>query len=91
MFPVVAVVDRFGLRIHQAGEYPEKLRDARDPVELLYFQGTWSSSKRDAWRSWAAASRATTDENARVASRVRSCRMTSRSFSSARQETISAE
>jgi len=34
-------VDRFGLRIHQAGEYPQKLRDARDPVELLYFQGTW--------------------------------------------------
>jgi len=34
-------VERFGLRIHQAGEYPAKLRDARDPVELLYFQGTW--------------------------------------------------
>jgi DNA processing protein len=28
-------VERFGLRIHQAGEYPQKLRDARDPVELL--------------------------------------------------------
>ena len=34
-------VERFGLRIHQAGEYPAKLRDARDPVELLYFQGMW--------------------------------------------------
>jgi DNA processing protein len=34
-------VARFGLRIHQAGEYPTKLRDARDPVEVLYFQGTW--------------------------------------------------
>lgn len=34
-------VHRFGLRIHRAGEYPRKLRDARDPVELLYFQGLW--------------------------------------------------
>ncbi len=32
---------RFGLRIHRAGEYPEKLRDATDPVEVLYFQGEW--------------------------------------------------
>src|SRR6266849_3402032 len=31
-------VKRFGLRIHRAGEYPEKLRDAKHPVELLYFQ-----------------------------------------------------
>jgi len=35
-------VDRFGVRIHRAGEYPAKLRDARDPVELLYFQGWWN-------------------------------------------------
>jgi DNA processing protein len=34
-------IERFGLRIHRAGEYPAKLRDARDPVELLYFQGLW--------------------------------------------------
>ncbi len=34
-------VQRFGLRIHRAGEYPLKLRDARDPVELLYYQGVW--------------------------------------------------
>jgi DNA processing protein len=34
-------VERFGLRIHRAGEYPAKLRDAKDPVELLYFQGVW--------------------------------------------------
>lgn len=31
----------FGVRIHGAGEYPTSLRDARDPVELLYFQGWW--------------------------------------------------
>jgi DNA processing protein len=34
-------VHRFGLRVHHAGDYPEKLRDARHPVELLYYRGTW--------------------------------------------------
>src|SRR5262245_623141 len=27
-------VRKFGIRIHRAGEYPKKLRDAEDPVEL---------------------------------------------------------
>jgi DNA processing protein len=36
-----AGVDRFGVRVHRAGEYPAKLRDAKDPVELLYYQGRW--------------------------------------------------
>ena len=31
----------FGVRVHGAGEYPERLRDAKHPVELLYFQGHW--------------------------------------------------
>jgi DNA processing protein len=35
-------VSRFGIRVHRAGEYPAKLRDARHPVELLYYQGSWS-------------------------------------------------
>lgn len=34
-------VKHFGVRIHHAGDYPTKLRDARHPVELLYFQGFW--------------------------------------------------
>ncbi len=34
-------VDRFGVRVHGAGEYPEKLRDADHPVEMLYYQGNW--------------------------------------------------
>ena len=34
-------VSRFGVRINHAGDYPKKLRDARYPVELLYFQGAW--------------------------------------------------
>ncbi|MDP8250692.1 DNA-protecting protein DprA [Pseudochrobactrum saccharolyticum] len=34
-------VERFGIRVNHAGDYPSKLRDARHPVELLYFQGAW--------------------------------------------------
>lgn len=36
-----AGVKHFGVRIHGAGEYPQKLRDADHPIELLYFQGLW--------------------------------------------------
>jgi DNA processing protein len=36
-----AGVHQFGVRIHHAGDYPAKLRDARHPVELLYFRGAW--------------------------------------------------
>jgi len=34
-------ISKFGIRIHRAGEYPDKLRDAEDPVELLYYRGWW--------------------------------------------------
>lgn len=33
---------RFDIRIHGEWEYPERLRDAVDPVELLYIQGDWN-------------------------------------------------
>jgi DNA processing protein len=36
-----AKVTRFGVRVHGAGEYPERLRQADHPVELLYYQGWW--------------------------------------------------
>src|SRR6185437_6230522 len=36
-----AGIKHFGVRIDGAGEYPQKLRDADHPVELLYFQGLW--------------------------------------------------
>lgn len=36
-----AKIGRWGVRIHGAGEYPQKLRDARHPIELLYYQGWW--------------------------------------------------
>jgi DNA processing protein len=32
---------RFDVRIHGELDYPEALRDATHPVELLYFQGLW--------------------------------------------------
>lgn len=38
-------VNSFGVRIHHAGEYPVKLRDAKNPVEMLYYQGTWELSE----------------------------------------------
>lgn len=34
-------VDHFGVRIHHAGDYPERLRDARHPIEMLYYRGAW--------------------------------------------------
>ena len=36
-----AGVHQFGVRINHAGDYPAKLRDARHPVELLYYRGAW--------------------------------------------------
>ncbi len=33
-------VSDFSVRVYGAGEYPEKLRDAAYPVELLYFRGS---------------------------------------------------
>ena len=34
-------VRQFGIRVHRAAEYPDKLRVAKNPVELLYYQGWW--------------------------------------------------
>ncbi|MCW0388795.1 hypothetical protein NB722_003334 [Xanthomonas sacchari] len=30
-----------GVRVHGAGEYPTKLREADHPIELLYYRGDW--------------------------------------------------
>lgn len=38
-------VHQFGVRINHAGDYPAKLRDARHPVEMLYYQGAWELSE----------------------------------------------
>ena len=34
-------IKRFGVRIHGTHDYPEQLRDAIEPIELLYFLGSW--------------------------------------------------
>ena len=34
-------VRRFGIRVHGSSDYPQRIREAKDPVELLYFQGVW--------------------------------------------------
>jgi DNA processing protein len=36
-----AGIQHFGIRVYGAGEYPEKLRAAEHPLQLLYFQGNW--------------------------------------------------
>ena len=43
---LISIFDKFnvediGVRVHGAGEYPQKLRDARHPIEVLYYQGWW--------------------------------------------------
>ena len=40
-----AGVHQFGVRIHHAGEYPKRLRDAKYPIEMLYYQGAWELSE----------------------------------------------
>ena len=40
-----AGVHQFGVRINHAGDYPERLRDAKHPIELLYYQGAWELSE----------------------------------------------
>lgn len=40
-----AGIKHFGVRINHAGEYPLKLRDAKHPVELLYYRGIWEMTE----------------------------------------------
>ena len=40
-----AGVHHFGVRINKTSDYPAKLRHAKHPVELLYYQGTWEFSE----------------------------------------------
>ncbi|GGO62822.1 DNA processing protein [Roseovarius pacificus] len=63
-----AGVRQFGVRINKAGDYPEKLRDAKYPVELLYYQGAWELSEM---RGLAVVgSRKPSEEGARRAARL---------------------
>ena len=38
-------VNRFDIIINHTADYPTKLRDAKNPVEMLYFQGEWELSE----------------------------------------------
>ena len=40
-----AGIHRFGVRLNGAAEYPDKLRDAAYPVELLYYVGNWELAR----------------------------------------------
>lgn len=35
------LASRFDIRLHGEFDYPQRMRDATHPVELLYFQGNW--------------------------------------------------
>ncbi|WP_419685806.1 DNA-processing protein DprA [Burkholderia theae] len=34
-------IKRFGVRINGTPDYPSRLRDAKEPIEVLYFLGSW--------------------------------------------------
>ena len=34
-------VSNFGFQVNHSPDYPQKLRDAQHPIELLYFRGAW--------------------------------------------------
>lgn len=34
-------IKRFGVRINGTHDYPQRLRDATEPIEMLYFLGSW--------------------------------------------------
>lgn len=63
-----AGVSQFGIRLNLTGNYPSKLRDAKYPVEMLYFQGIWDFAET---RSVAiVGSREASDEGKRRASKI---------------------
>jgi len=63
-----AGVYQFGVRINKAGDYPAKLRDAKHPIELLYYQGIWELTEM---RGLAVVgSRKPSDEGVRRAARL---------------------
>lgn len=63
-----AGVHQFGVRIHHAGDYPPKLRDAKHPVEVLYYRGAWELSETRCMA--VVGSREPSEEGARRAARL---------------------
>jgi len=42
LLPVIKDLPHFGIRIYGDGEFPERLKDARHPISILYYQGDWN-------------------------------------------------
>ncbi len=61
-------VSHFGVRLNKAGDYPAKLRDAKYPVEMLYYQGAWELSEMRALA--VVGSRKPSDDGIRRAARL---------------------
>ncbi len=41
LLPVIKDLPYFGIRVYGDGEFPERLKDARHPINILYYQGDW--------------------------------------------------
>jgi len=41
LLPVIKELPHFGIRIYGDGEFPERLKDARHSINILYYQGDW--------------------------------------------------
>lgn len=41
LLPIIKDLPHFGIRIYGDGEFPERLKDARHPINILYYQGDW--------------------------------------------------
>jgi DNA processing protein len=44
LLPVIQGLAHFGIRIYGDGEFPERLKDAKYPLKIFYYQGNWELS-----------------------------------------------
>ncbi len=42
LFPIIQDLPNFGIRVYGDGEFPVRLRDARYPLSIFYYQGNWN-------------------------------------------------
>ncbi|MGD0664997.1 MAG: DNA-processing protein DprA [Rhabdochlamydiaceae bacterium] len=42
LLPVIRDLPNFGIRVYGDGEFPQRLKDARHPINILYYQGDWN-------------------------------------------------
>ncbi len=41
LLPIIKDLPNFGIRVYGDGEFPERLKDAHNLINILYFQGNW--------------------------------------------------